>query len=34
MRPRATAPVATWRIDQIELRDARTGELLSTAPVR
>ena len=34
MRPMATAPVATWRIDQIELRDARTGELLSTAPVR
>jgi anti-sigma factor RsiW len=34
MRPKATAGIATWRIDQIELRDARTGELLSTAPVR
>lgn len=34
MRPKATAEIATWRIDEIELRDARTGELLSTAPVR
>ena len=34
MRPKATAPIPTWRIDQVELRDARTGELLSTAPLR
>jgi hypothetical protein len=34
MRPGGTAPIATWRLDAIEIREAQTGEVLLTAPVR
>ncbi|GAA3633785.1 anti-sigma factor family protein [Microlunatus ginsengisoli] len=34
MRPSATARLATWRIDRVELRDTHTGQILSTAPLR
>ena len=34
MRPGGTAPIATWRLDEVEIREARTGEVLLTAPVR
>jgi hypothetical protein len=34
MRPGGTAPIATWRLDEIEIREAHTGEVLLTAPVR
>jgi hypothetical protein len=34
MRPKATAPIATWRLDRVEIREATTGQLLSTAPLR
>ncbi len=34
MRPGGTAPIATWRLDQVEIREASTGEILLIAPVR
>lgn len=33
MRPSTTAPIATWRLDRVEIREAATGQLLSIAPV-
>jgi Putative zinc-finger len=33
MRPKATAPVPTRRLDRVEIRAADTGELLLTAPL-
>ncbi|HET9648735.1 MAG TPA: zf-HC2 domain-containing protein [Microlunatus sp.] len=32
MRPIAEAPVATWRLSTLEIRDAHTGQILLTAP--
>jgi hypothetical protein len=33
MRPKATAPEGTWRLDRVEIREADTGQLLLTAPI-
>ena len=34
MRPVGTAPIATWRLDQVEIRDASTGESALRAALR
>jgi len=34
MRPGGTAPIATWRLDEVEIREAHTGVVLLTAPMR
>lgn len=33
MHPSGTAPIGTWRLAQVEIRDAHSNEILLTAPI-